>query len=124
MTLSLDIYVDRDSCAYAILPRTTNIFCSSTSLHDIRDTINRELAKLFVYDCTWFSVNRLSLNLVKTNYMLFRSRPPDNELALTINNVVLPRVPATKFLGIIIDDSLQENPYNIRYIHNVLIIHI
>ena len=34
--------------------------------------------------------------------MLFRSRPPDNELALTINNVVLPRVAATKFLGIII----------------------
>ena len=81
----------------------TNIFCSSTSLHDLQDTINRELAKLFV----WFSVNRLSLNVGKTNYMLFRSRPPDNELALTINNVVLPRVAATKFLGIIIDDKLS-----------------
>ena len=36
----------------------------------------------------WFSVNRLSLNFGKTNYMLFRSRPPDNELALEINNVI------------------------------------
>ena len=84
---------------FVLFADDTHLFCSSTSLHDLRDTINRELAKLFV----WFSVNRLSLNLGKTNYMLFRSRPPDNELALTINNVVLPRVAATKCLGIIID---------------------
>ena len=63
--------------------------------------------KLFV----WFSVNRLSLNLGKTNYMLFRSRPPDNELALKINNVVLPRIAATKSLGIIIDDKLNWKPH-------------
>ena len=73
----------------------------------IQYSINRELHKLFV----WFSVNRLSLNLGKTNCMLFRSRPPDNELALTINNVVLPRVAATKFLGIIIDDKLSWKPH-------------
>ena len=83
---------------FVLFADDTNIFCSSTSLHDLRDTINRELAKLFVW---------LSLNLGKTNYMLFRSRPPGYELALTIiiNNVVLPRVAATKFLGIIIDDN-------------------
>ena len=48
----------------ASISNISNIFCSSTSLHDLQDTINRELAKLFV----WFSVNRLSLNLGKTNY--------------------------------------------------------
>ena len=87
---------------FVLFADDTNIFCSSTSLHDLQDTINRELDKLFV----WFSVNRLSLNLGKTNYMLFRSRPPDNELALQIYNVVLPRVAAIQFLGIIIDDKL------------------
>ena len=79
---------------FVLFADDANIFCSSTSLHDLRDTINRELGKLFV----WFSVNRLSLNLGKTDYMLFRSRPPDNELALTINNVVLPRVAAINIL--------------------------
>ena len=47
-----------------------------------------------------------SITIIKfgeTNYMLFRSRPPDNELALKVNSVVLPRIAATKFLGIIID---------------------
>ena len=92
---------------FVLFAANTNIFCSSTSLHDLQDTVNRELAKLYV----WFSVNRLSLHLGKTNYMLFRSRPPDNELALTINNVVLPRVAASKFLGIIIDDKLNWKPH-------------
>ena len=44
---------------FVLFADDTNIFCSSTSLHDLRDTINSELGKLFV----WFSVNRLSLNL-------------------------------------------------------------
>ena len=92
---------------FVLFADNTDRFCSSTSLHDLQDTINRELAKRFV----WFSVNRLPLNLGKTNYMLFRSRPPDNELTLTINNVVLPRVAATKFLGIIIDDKLSWKPH-------------
>ena len=35
--------------------------------------------------------NRVPLTLGKTNYMLYRSKLPDNELVLTINNVVLPR---------------------------------
>ena len=98
-----------NSLKFVLFADDTNIFCSSTSLHDIQDTINRELAKLFV----WFSVNTLSLNLGKTNYMLFRSRRPSNELALTVNNVVLPRVAATKFLDIIIliDYKLSWKPH-------------
>ena len=43
--------------------------------------------------------------------MLFNSRPPDNVLALTINNVALPRVAGTKFLDIIIDGKLSWKPH-------------
>ena len=88
---------------FVLFADDTNIFCSNTSLHELQDTINTELAKLSI----WFSVNRLSLNLGKTNYMLFRNRPPEEELELKINNVVLPRVTATNFLGIIIDNMLN-----------------
>ena len=68
----------------------------------LQDTLYRELAKLFV----WFSINKLSLHLGKTKYMLFRSRPPDIELHLKINNAEVPKVTATKLLGIVIDDML------------------
>ena len=43
--------------------------------------------------------------------MFFRSRPPDNVLALQINNVVLPRVAATKFLGTV-EPLLYDHPQN------------
>ena len=42
--------------------------------------------------------------------MLFRSRPPDLELHLKINNAEIPTVTAIKFLGIIIDDRLNWKP--------------
>ena len=56
-------------------------------------TLNRELANLFV----WFSINKVSLNLGKTNDMLFRSRPSEIELHLKINNAEIPKVTATKW---------------------------
>ena len=59
----------------------------------------------------WFSINKLYLNLGKTNYMLFRGRPPDLELHLKINNAEIPKVTATKFLGIVIDDRLNGKPH-------------
>ena len=70
-------------------------------------TLNRELANLFV----WFSINKVSLNLGKTNDMLFRSRPSEIELHLKINNAEIPKVTATKFLSITIDDRLNWKPH-------------
>ena len=43
--------------------------------------------------------------------MLFRSSPPDLELHLKINNAEIPKVTATKFLGIILDDRLNWKPH-------------
>ena len=43
--------------------------------------------------------------------MLFRSRPPDLELHLKINNAEIPKVTANKFLGIIIDARLNWKPH-------------
>ena len=59
----------------------------------------------------WFSINKLSLNLGKTNYMLFRSRPPYLELHMKINNAEIPKVTATKLLGITIDDMPNWKPH-------------
>ena len=45
----------------------TNIFCSGKDPTQLSKIINTELRKLHI----WFSVNILSLNVAKTNYMLF-----------------------------------------------------
>jgi len=55
----------------------------------------------------WFINNMLSLNVSKTNYILFRSHRkhlPSNEGVLIINNISL--VDNARFLGIHIDQSL------------------
>ena len=58
----------------------------------------------------WFQANKLSLNLNKTNYIIFRSIkkpiPNTNNMAL-IDNTTIPQVSSTKFLGVHIDQHLK-----------------
>ena len=83
----------------------TNIFCAGNNLKQIQGMINGVLTKL----AKWFAVNKLSLNLKpKTNYMLFRNRPPDIEINLFINNQQITRVHVTKLLGVYIDEYLKK----------------
>src|SRR6218665_1047051 len=66
--------------------------------------MNSELVKR-----NWFVNNRLSLNVSKTNYILFRSHRkhlPSNEGVITINNISIPRVDKARFLGVHIDQIL------------------
>ena len=68
--------------------------------------MNNELIKLD----EWFRVNKLSLNLNKTKFMLFGKKGvkiKDNAFSIDINNVKIERVQYTKFLGIFIDEMLN-----------------
>jgi hypothetical protein len=67
------------------------------------NVINRELDKVN----TWFEVNRLSLNVKKTQFMVFSNRRLLSEPEICINNIDLDRVKVTKFLGVKIDESLN-----------------
>ena len=55
----------------------------------------------------WFCVNKLLLNIAKTNYILFGRYTQQQDIAIIINNVTIQRVQATKFLGVLIDESLN-----------------
>ena len=57
----------------------------------------------------WFIANKLSLNLDKTNYILFKSHrksPPKEKLDIIINNTPLTQVGSSRFLGVNIDQHL------------------
>ena len=71
-------------------------------LKELQGMINGVLAKL----AKWFAVNKLTLNLSKTNYMIFRNHPPDIEINLFINKKIT-RIHEMKFLGVYIDESLN-----------------
>ena len=80
----------------------TNIFVNGKDLNTLVKILNAELIKLI----NWMYVNKLSVNVLKTNYMIFSLRkniiPIQN---VYINNIVINYVTSTKFLGIIIDNK-------------------
>ena len=83
----------------------TNIFYSHDRLPELVNVLNTELDNMY----TWFCVNKLSLNVAKTNYILFGNYRHEQHVALRIKDINIERVEATKFLGVIIDESLSWN---------------
>jgi hypothetical protein len=84
----------------------TNLFFSHNDLSYLCTVVNNELVRL----SDWFAANRLSLNIKKTNYILFGRKylyTDTSKLVISIDGVVLDRVEKTKFLGIIIDARLS-----------------
>ena len=56
---------------------------------------------------TWFSVNRLSLNISKTNYMIFGHRRKTADICVRINKEKINIINSTTFLGVVIDYKLN-----------------
>ena len=56
----------------------------------------------------WFKLNKLSLNIKKTNYILFHSKQKEIKinLKLKIDNVEIDKVCKTTFLCVIINENL------------------
>ena len=76
----------------------TSCFIEGTDLSDMCIQLSTEMNK----PSTWFKTNRLSLNVSKTNCMIFgRSNQPDHH-RVYIDNIVIERVNCNKFLGVII----------------------
>ena len=63
---------------------------------------------------TWFAVNRLLLNISKTNYMLFGNSMLGEDVIIHIQNVNIERVRA-KLVGVYVDDLLNWNVH-IKYV--------
>ena len=80
----------------------TNIFFSSNNIRDASVVISRELTKL----SRWFAINKLSLNVSKTNYMVFTYKKDISECQIHIDKFPIERVLVTKFLVVLIDEKL------------------
>lgn len=62
------------------------------------------------YASRWFQMNKLSLNVNKSNFILFRNKNktfPKQDSKLLINNTEIKQVSCTKFLGILVDERLS-----------------
>ena len=90
---------------FVLFADDTNIFLSGDDAKEINNTLSIELDKLN----SWFAVNKLSLNVSKTNYMIFGNKKIDKDMNIRvgINGISIDRVYNTTFLGVTIDDKLN-----------------
>ena len=56
---------------------------------------------------SWFALNKLSLNISKTNYIVFGKVDKDELINVSIDEFIITRVCSTKFLGVQIDEGLN-----------------
>ena len=81
----------------------TNIYFESDNLVDLEKIVNKELEKLH----EWLCINRLSLNISKTNFVIFHApNKPKVPVTLLINKKAIDEVQYVKYLGILIDSQL------------------
>ena len=90
----------------------TNLFISRKNSHELYEAANNDLNAI----SEWLQVNRLSLNVKKTHYMLFSStKIMSTNAELKIEAEIFSEVTKTKFLGVIIDNRLNWQ-HHISYI--------
>ena len=72
---------------------------------DLIRTMNEEMVKVV----DWLQINRLSLNWIKTHFILFQRKRARVSLSadVIINNVKIDIVKKTKFLGVIINQNMS-----------------
>ena len=82
----------------------TSLFCSSQNLQELIAIVNNELGNIM----QWLNANKLSWNIDKTNFMVFRPKGK-NEICPNIHicgaNII--EVDSAKYLGIVIDNRLN-----------------
>ena len=105
-----------ENLTFRIFADDTNLFASARGLKNLETLINSESGKVKV----WCDVNKLSINFIKTNYMIIKSnRKASGSIEVKLQNIdgssyLLDRKDHIKYLGVMIDESLSWK-YHISY---------
>ena len=82
----------------------TNIYFECKDLKNLEKIMNFELKKLY----EWLCINRLSLNISKTKFVIFHApNKPKYPITILINNKAIDEVKSIKYLGVTLDAQLS-----------------
>ena len=83
----------------------TTLFVSNRDVNLALNLLQEDVDRLIL----WFMANKLSLNLSKTNYMLFTTNTTVRcrTIGFEINGIAIERVQHCKFLGVFFDEGLS-----------------
>ncbi len=93
-----------DKLDFFLFADDTNIYYESDNLLNLEKIVNGELKKL----SQWLNVNRLALNVSKTNFVIFRSikKPLPHNVVLIMNRKAIEQKDNVKYLGVLVDQHL------------------
>jgi hypothetical protein len=81
----------------------TNMFIFSDNIELLHQKAQNCIAQLH----QWFTVNKLTLNLSKTCFMVFPKVKKQDEFEIIVNKVKLENVNSCKYLGVTLDNELK-----------------
>ena len=81
------------------------MYYESDNLEELEKTVNKELKLLSL----WLNLNRLALNVSKTNFVIFRStrKPVNHNVILIMNRKAIAQRDHVKYLGVLMDQHLS-----------------
>ena len=85
----------------------TTLYITDHNISRIKTNLEHDLKLLQ----DWFHANKLTLNLSKTQCMLFKAKKGCPSITLNINNILIKQQQQAKFLGLILDDELSWTPH-------------
>ena len=89
----------------------TSLYKAIRTAHDLSD----ELIPAFVNICEWLKMNKLALNVLKTEFMIIGTSqrlnildqiPETTPYIISVDGSQIRRVKFVKYLGLIVDDTL------------------
>ena len=105
-----DLPLIANQSKFILFADDSNVFFSDKSAVSLEKRVNSELEMISV----WFKANKLSLNIDKTKFILFRSHrkpAPPYALKIVIDNNELLQESSSKFLGVYVDQHLTWNDH-------------
>ena len=95
-----------ESCTTRLYADDTSLTVSGTQFQDIEEVMNSDLRHV----STWLIANRLSLNILKSEFMIIGSRQRiaslNGNINLSVNGTSLNRAKHTKCIGVHIDENI------------------
>ena len=97
-----DLPQNLETCKGILFADDTTIYKKHSNINYLMWSMSEELKRLM----DWFAANKLTLNLKKSVCMLFNDKACKKKISIKVDDIVLPTVECTKFLGVWIDSKL------------------
>ena len=85
----------------------TNVFIENSQI----ESLYNDAEHVLMYLDKWFKANKLTLNVEKTNFIIFTTADKRKNIdipnTLELNNIMINRTDQAKYLGLIIDEELS-----------------